>query len=209
MIQKIFFLIALVLLPSQLWARDFQICSSYKNQKVYVAYGYQANHQWHSQGWFMVRPGRCLPFAAPIEGGSFYYFAYNENKSIKYDGKQPFCVDSKPFRSQSIAPSPSNCEAEGLMIRFFSSFKLKPKTSQTRLILEPPQGPETKPIPYPLASIAQLKQWAAQGDANAKAELSRRPQPRFDPVSKPAPNQEDLKAGPNAKAVDKGAFEVN
>ncbi|MDT8447749.1 MAG: DUF1036 domain-containing protein [bacterium] len=192
-----------------LMARDFQICSNYSEQNLYVAYGYQSKNAWVAKGWFMVRPGRCLPFAAPIEGGNFYYFAYNEDKSNRYDGEHPFCVDSKPFATSTRNPQGTDCAAQGLILRKFKSFELE-QASETRLFLEPPSGAQVQAVPYGEAKEKQLTDWADQGDANARAELQRRGRPEARP--KPAaPNKDqvdDLGEGPETPPTDQGAFQT-
>ena len=186
-------------------ARDFQVCSNFASQPVYIAYGYETKEAWVSKGWFMIRPGRCIPFTAPIEGGKFFYFGYSETKNAKYEGDQPFCVDSKPFALKLEDPSAPDCESKGLQVRKFKSFTLE-SARETRLFLEPPGGAELTALPYAEAEISVLEEWANEGDANAKAELAKRG-PRSPAKPKPA-NSADLQEGPSAAPKDTGAFEV-
>jgi len=209
MMKGLFLLLSFLAVVPLVSARDFQICSSYGQEKVFVSYGYFLNQKWVAQGWFMVRSGRCLPFAAPIKGGQFYYFAYNEDQFIKYEGDKPFCVDSKPYRAEVEAPSVESCEDEGLQLRLFKSFDLNAESNQTRLILEPPKGPETDPVPYKEADIDQLNLWASEGDPNAQAELEERNTAAKSKAEIPQNAREDMQENDTQVEDDKGAFEVD
>ena len=95
------------------------------------------------------------------------------------------------------------------MIRLFKSFPLESGVTETRLILEPPKGPEVDPIPYSRASRSQLKYWSSQGDANAQAELDRRQTKKL-PQEAPSPHtKDDLQERPDGSYKDDGAFEVH
>ena len=207
-LRRALFSLSFLMLAPALWARDFQVCNNYSEQNLYVAYGYHYQGARLAKGWFMVRPGRCIPFEAPIEDGKFYYFAYNDDKTQRYDGEHPFCVDSKPFATRLDNPQAPDCEARGLRLRQFKSFELE-QAKETRLFLEPPEGAQVEAVPYTEASKAQLVRWADGGDANARAELQRRGDSRPAPVQNAGPqNPDDLKEGPQGPQPDRDAFRI-
>jgi len=209
MLRLVWIFLGLLMIPGVSWARDFQICSSYRDEKVFVSYGYSWRGKWVSQGWFLVRGGRCLSFAAPLEGGQFYYFGYNEDKAVKYEGNQPFCVDSKPYQLEYRTPSLESCEDSGYQLRLFQSFDLDSDATETRIILEPPRGPKIEPIPYNKASTSQLDTWSAEGDASAKAELERRGNESKMKALTPSNLEQDMQENETTVPVDSGAFDVD
>ncbi len=171
---KITFLIIALAIVSPFTAfGSVYFCNQLPDESVYLAIAYKKSGKWVSQGWFLSRSGRCLTFSKESESDDIYYFAYSETKAQSWEGKQAFCVASKPFEIVSAKLDGTNCPALGFRTKKFK--KLKVDGFANSEVYLPPVGKKPiKATPYYKADATTLSIWASQGDKSADNELKKR-----------------------------------
>ena len=152
--------------------RTIHVCNEVAYEQVYVAYAEKQAQKWISQGWYLIRPGRCMRYRKKNKIDEVYYYAVTQSKRQAWVGEHQHCVTKSTFKFNESS-SKETCKSRGGSMKNFKRKELHPHVSTT-IILKPNRGGRIKSYKYKDAPFHLLEEWALEGDKKAARWLDHR-----------------------------------